>query len=69
MEYFAKNKDGSVPTVNEKIEPTELTIFDPCMGSGHILVYAFDLLMDVYEECGYTQRDAAALIVKNNILE
>jgi hypothetical protein len=67
MEYFAKNKDGSVPTVNEKIEPTELTIFDPCMGSGHILVYAFDLLMDVYEECGYTQRDAAALIVKNNI--
>ena len=67
MEFFAKNKDGSVPTVNEKIEPTELTIFDPCMGSGHILVYAFDLLMDVYEECGYTQRDAAALIVKNNI--
>ena len=67
MEYFAKNKDGSVPTVNEKTEPTELTIFDPCMGSGHILVYAFDLLMDVYEECGYTQRDAAALIVKNNI--
>ena len=67
MEYFAKNKDGSVPTVNEKIEPTELTIFDPCMGSGHILVYAFDLLMEVYEECGYTQRDAAALIVKNNI--
>ena len=59
MEFFAKNKDGSVPT--------ELTIFDPCMGSGHILVYAFDLLMDVYEECGYTQRDAAALIVKNNI--
>ena len=67
MEYYAKNKDGSVPTVNEKIEPTELTIFDPCMGSGHILVYAFDLLMEVYEECGYTQRDAAALIVKNNI--
>lgn len=67
MEFFAKNKDGSVSTVNEKIEPTELTIFDPCMGSGHILVYAFDLLMDVYEECGYTQRDAAALIVKNNI--
>lgn len=67
MEFFAKNKDGSVPTVNEKIEPTELTIFDPCMGSGHILVYAFDLLMDVYEECGYAQRDAAALIVKNNI--
>ena len=67
MEFFAKNKDGSVPTVNEKLEPTELTIFDPCMGSGHILVYAFDLLMDVYEECGYAQRDAAALIVKNNI--
>lgn len=67
LEYFVKNKDGSVPVVNEKIEPTELTIFDPCMGSGHILVYAFDLLIEVYEECGYTQRDAAYLIVENNI--
>ena len=37
------------------------------MGSGHILVYAFDVLMEIYKECGYTERDAASLIVKNNL--
>ena len=36
---------------------------DPCMGSGHILVYAFDVLMEIYRECGYVDRDAV-LIVK-----
>lgn len=40
---------------------------DPCMGSGHILVYAFDVLMEIYKECGYGERDAAVEIVKNNI--
>ena len=37
------------------------------MGSGHILVYAFDVLMQIYESYGYTQRDAARSILKNNI--
>jgi type II restriction/modification system DNA methylase subunit YeeA len=37
------------------------------MGSGHILVYAFDLLMQIYESCGYTQRDAASLILEKNL--
>ena len=40
---------------------------DPCMGSGHILVYAFDVLMQIYEAQGYTQRDAARLIVEKNL--
>lgn len=40
---------------------------DPCMGSGHILVYAFDVLMQIYESYGYSQRDAAKSIVENNI--
>lgn len=44
-----------------------LKCIDPCMGSGHILVYIFDVLIRVYEEQGYTARDAAALILKNNI--
>ena len=37
------------------------------MGSGHILVYAFDVLMEIYKESGYTERDAAAMIVQNNL--
>lgn len=37
------------------------------MGSGHILVYAFEVLMQIYLECGYTERDAASLILENNI--
>lgn len=40
---------------------------DPCMGSGHILVYAFEVLMQIYESCGYTQRDAARLIIEKNL--
>ena len=44
-----------------------LKFIDPCMGSGHILVYAFDVLMQIYESYGYTQRDAARSILKNNI--
>lgn len=40
---------------------------DPCMGSGHILVYAFEVLMQIYLECGYTERDATSLILENNL--
>ena len=49
------------------IKPEEIKVIDPCMGSGHILVYAFDVLMQIYESCGYSQRDAAKGIVENNI--
>lgn len=45
----------------------ELRCIDPCMGSGHILVYAFDVLMDIYESVGYSQRDAASNIVEKNL--
>ncbi len=51
----------------KNIKPEEIKVIDPCMGSGHILVYAFDILMQVYESCGYSQRDAAKSIVENNI--
>lgn len=50
-----------------KLNPEELTFIDPSMGSGHILVYAFDVLMQIYESVGYTRRDAAKSIVENNI--
>ena len=49
------------------IKPEEIKVIDPCMGSGHILVYAFDVLMQIYTVQGYTQRDAARLIVENNL--
>lgn len=45
----------------------DIKIIDPCMGSGHILVYAFDVLMQIYESAGYGQRDAAISILENNI--
>ena len=50
-----------------KIKPEEIKVIDPCMGSGHILVYAFDILMDIYRDNGYSDRDAARSIVENNI--
>ena len=43
------------------------TFLDPCMGSGHILVYAFDVFMDIYTSQGYTERDAAQRIVEKNL--
>ena len=49
------------------IKPEEIKVIDPCMGSGHILVYAFDVLLQIYESCGYSQRDAARSIVENNL--
>ena len=42
-------------------------LIDPCMGSGHILVYCFDVLMQIYESQGYAQRDAAQSILENNL--
>ncbi len=67
LRYFVVPKSGEIHYVSESITPQELTFFDPCMGSGHILVYAFDVLMEIYKECGYGERDAAIEIVKNNI--
>ncbi len=51
----------------EKIQPESIRLIDPCMGSGHILVYAFDVLMDIYRSVGYTDRDAVHSIIVNNI--
>lgn len=49
------------------LNPEDLKLIDPCMGSGHILVYAFDVLMQIYESAGYSQRDAAKSILEHNI--
>lgn len=49
------------------LSPEDLTLIDPCVGSGHILVYAFDVLMQIYESVGYSQRDAAKSILEHNL--
>ncbi len=67
LKYLATSKSGDLPIVNEKINPENITFLDPCMGSGHILVYAFEVLMEIYKECGYSERDAALSIVQNNL--
>lgn len=50
-----------------KLNPDDIKLIDPCMGSGHILVYAFDVFMQIYESAGWSQRDAAKSIIENNI--
>lgn len=51
----------------KNMTPEDIVCIDPCMGSGHILVAIFDVLMDIYKSAGYSERDAALLIVQNNI--
>jgi hypothetical protein len=67
LKFFVTPKDGHIVRVDEAVAPTDLTFFDPCMGSGHILAYAFDVLMEIYRECGYSDRDAVESILKNNL--
>lgn len=62
--YFIKN-NSTKEIKRKKLE--DIKVIDPCMGSGHILVYAFDLLISFYEEFGYSSRDAAVLILENNL--
>ena len=50
-----------------KLKLEDIKVIDPCMGSGHILVYAFDVLMDIYRDAGYSDRDATKLILENNL--
>ena len=62
--------EGKLEKLNEnykEIKLEEIKIIDPCMGSGHILVYAFDVLMDIYSNLGYSNRDAVQSILENNI--
>ena len=59
---------ADIASQSEKVKsPEEIRVVDPCMGSGHIIVYVFDVLMQIYEDYGYSQRDAAELILEKNI--
>ena len=50
-----------------QIKPEDIKVIDPCMGSGHILVYAFEVLMGIYTSAGWDQREAAQSILRNNL--
>ncbi|MFT9494752.1 BREX-1 system adenine-specific DNA-methyltransferase PglX [Anaerosolibacter sp.] len=67
QEYSVKDQLDKIRFEYKKLSPADIKIIDPCMGSGHILVYAFDILMQIYESQGYTQRDAANTIIENNL--
>jgi hypothetical protein len=66
MKYYIES-DEQTDTFLKINSPQELTIFDPCCGSGHILTYAFDLLTLIYEEQGYSKSEIPTLIFENNI--
>ncbi|MYU69026.1 BREX-1 system adenine-specific DNA-methyltransferase PglX [Ligilactobacillus salivarius] len=52
---------------HKDLTPEDLLCIDPCSGSGHVLTYMFDVLVQIYETYGYTTREAVSSIVKNNL--
>ena len=68
MPYFIPTPEGQIDIIPEDIHSAQdIRFIDPCMGSGHILVYAFDLFCKMYEEEGYQTSEIPALILQNNI--
>lgn len=60
-------KLAEIRTSYANLKPEDITCIDPCMGSGHILIAMFDVLMDIYKSTGYSEKEAAFSIVENNI--
>ncbi|KST91108.1 putative type II restriction enzyme methylase subunit [Lactococcus lactis subsp. lactis] len=58
---------AQIRSTRSGLSPEDITFLDPCMGSGHILVYAFDVLIQIYESAGYRPREAAKLILEKNL--
>lgn len=68
MPYYIPTPEGQIDIIPEDIHSAQdIRFIDPCMGSGHILVYAFDLFCKMYEEEGYQTSEIPALILQNNI--
>ncbi|RFA32733.1 SAM-dependent methyltransferase [Virgibacillus dokdonensis] len=60
-------KEKLEPYLNRQLKVEEIKCFDPAMGSGHILVYMFDVLYEIYSRSGYLERDIPKLIIENNL--
>ena len=66
MKYYIEPVDKETDFIRLE-SPEEIKVLDPCCGSGHMLTYAFDLLFDIYTECGYTDNDAVKHIIEDNL--
>lgn len=73
-DYYLGNTDPQynfeeklVPHIDRDIKVEDIKCFDPAMGSGHILVYMFDLLYEIYKRAGYMEREIPRLIIENNL--
>lgn len=67
MPYFMDEPSGLHFCYDENISPTDISFIDPCMGSGHILDYAFELFLKIYRQQGYSTEDAIRNILKYNL--
>ena len=67
LPLYVRMNDEHSTHLKDDVMPKDVSVFDPCVGSGHFLVYAFDVLMKIYLESGYSERDAASEIIKNNL--
>jgi len=73
-EYYLENpnheadiEEKLAPYINKELRVEEIKCFDPAMGSGHILVYMFDVLHEIYSKSGYMEREIPRLIIENNL--
>ncbi|EMA6342982.1 BREX-1 system adenine-specific DNA-methyltransferase PglX [Bacillus cytotoxicus] len=73
-DFYLENPDPEpdfeeklAPYINKEMQVEEIKCFDPAMGSGHILVYMFDVLYEIYTRCGYSDREIPNLIIENNL--
>lgn len=66
MKYYIDPTDMETDFIRLE-SPEKIKVLDPCCGSGHMLTYAFDLLFDIYTECGYTDNDAVKHIIEDNL--
>ena len=62
--YFIKD---NIKVHNKSFDIKNVKFIDPCCGSGHILVYAFEILYQIYLDCGYNKNNISELILKNNL--
>lgn len=74
MNYYVRDYEQSIETKKKidaisykDVDPKDIKVIEPCCGSGHILVYCFDILYKLYLEKGYSSRDIPSLILQNNL--
>lgn len=73
-EFYLENQNPEAdfeeklaPYINKELNVEDIKCFDPAMGSGHILVYMFDVLHEIYSKCGYMEREIPRLIIEKNL--